>query len=164
MSKNFVNVLGEKRDFEKEAVGFFGNWAKWSEEQKVKPRYDWRYENSITSGKKVEIDGDYSQWRTNNILSNYKDTILYANEMNCRYGVTDQMHYDYLFNSIRKSKRYTKPETKQEKKTREKQEQLVDLISRHYKYNAIRAKEALNILTEAQINEIKNKQEKGGMK
>jgi Bacteriophage clamp loader A subunit len=164
MSKGFVNVLGEKREFEKEAVGFFGNWAKWSEDQKAKPRYDWRYENSITSGKKIEIDGDYSQWRTNNILSNYKDTILYANEMNCRYVVTDQMHYDYLFNIIRKSKRYNKPETKEEKKAREKQEHLVDLISRHYKYNAIRAKEALKILTEAQINDIRKKQEKGGMK
>jgi len=164
MTKDFVNVLGEKRDFEKEAVGGFGNWGKWSGEQKTKSRYDWRYENSITSGKRIEIDGDYSQWRTNNILSNYKDTIHYANAMNRHYGVTDQMHYDYLFNSIRKAKRYTKPESKEEKKVREKQEQLIDLISRHYKYNAIRAKEALKILTEAQINEIKNKQEKGGMK
>lgn len=164
MSKNFVNVLGEKRDFEKEAVGFFGSWAKYSIEQKAKPRYDWRYENSITSGKRIEIDGDYSQWRTNIILSNYKDTILYANEMNCRYGVTDQMHYDYLFSSIRKAKRYSKPETKEEKKAREKQEELINLISTHYKYNAIRAKEALKILTEAQINDIRKKQEKGGMK
>ena len=79
-------------------------------------KYDWRYENSITSGKKIELDGDYSQWRTNNILSNHKDTILYANEMNCHYGVTDQMHYDYLFNSIRKTKRWSKAETKEEKK------------------------------------------------
>ena len=164
MSKNFVNVLGEKRDFEKEAVGFFGNWANYSLEKQAKPRYDWRYENSITSGKRIEIDGDYSQWRTNNILSNYKDTILYANEMNCRYVVTDQMHYDYLYNIIRKSKRWTKPETKEEKKSREKQEELISLISSHYKYNAIRAKEALKVLTEAQINEIRKKQEKGGMK
>lgn len=167
MSKKFVNVLGEERDFEKEkeAVGFFGNWAKWAEEQKQsKPRYDWRYENSITSGKKIELDGDYSQWRTNNILSNYKELILYANEMNCHYVVTDQMHYDYLYNSIRKVKRWSKAETKEEKKAREKKEALIDLISTHYKYNAIRAKEALKVLTEAQINEIKKKQEKGGMK
>jgi hypothetical protein len=84
--------------------------------------------------------------------------------MNCRYVVTDQMHYDYLYNIIRKSKRWTKPETKEEKKSREKQEELISLISSHYKYNAIRAKEALKVLTEAQINEIRKKQEKGGMK
>jgi len=69
-----------------------------------------------------------------------------------------------LYNSIRKTKRWSKAETKEEKKAREKKEALIDLISTHYKYNAIRAKEALKVLTEAQINEIKKKQEKGGMK
>ena len=163
MTKKFLNVLLEERD-EKEAVGFFGNWAKWSIEEKQKPRYDWRYENSVTSGKRIEIDGDYSQWRTNNILSNYKDTILYANEMNCHYGVTDQMHYDYLFNSIRKTKRWSKAETKEEKKAREKQEELISFISQYYKYNATRTKEALRILTSEQIDYLRKQKEKGGMK
>jgi len=158
----FVNVLGEARDFEKEAVGFFGNWAKHAISQKLK--YDWRYENSITNGKRLEIDGDYSQWRTNSILSNHKDTILYANEVNCNYGITDNMHYDYLFNSIRKSKRYSKPETKEEKKAREKQEELHTLISNYYKYNDVRTKEALKILTAEQIAIIRNKNNKGGVK
>lgn len=159
----FLNVLMEERN-EKEAVGFFGNWAKYAEEQKQKPRYDWRYENSITSGKRIEIYGDYSQWRTNNILSNYKDTILYANEMNLHYDLKDQMHYDYLFNSIRKSKRWSKAETKEEKKEREKQEQLISLVSTYYKYNLVRAKEALRVLSAEQLDYIKQKQEKGGVK
>jgi hypothetical protein len=165
MSK-FVNVLGEVRDFEKEAVGFFGNWAKHALENKTaKPKYDWRYENSITNGKKpVEIDGDYSQWRTNNILSNYRQTILYANEMNINYDVPDQMHYDRLYYGIRKQKMYSKPETKEEKKAREKQEELHDLISNYYKYNAVRTKEALKVLTAEQIEIIRNKNNKGGVK
>lgn len=163
MAKKFLNVLLEERD-EKEAVGFFGNWAKYEIEQKAKPRYDWRYENSVTSGKRIEIDGDYSQWRTNIILSNFKETILYANEMNCHYGVTNQMHYDYLFNSIRKSRRYSKPETKEEKKAREKQEELSSLVSAHYKYNATRTKEALRVLTPEQIDYLRKKKEKGGIK
>lgn len=167
MANNFVNVLGEKRNFEKEkeAVGFFGNWAKWAIEQKQpKPRYNWRYENSITSGKRIEIDGDYSQWRTNNILSNHEALIRIVNEVNIHYNITDQMHYDYLTGVIRKGKYYSEPETEKQKKDRKKKEELVTLISNHYKYNAIRAKEALKVLTEAQINEIRKKQEKGGMK
>lgn len=135
------------------------------EVKQEKPRYDWRYENSITSGKKQqEVDSDYSQWRTNNILSNYRETVLYANEMNINYNVTDQMHYDYMFNSIRKKKMYTKKETDQEKKERKQKEELQTLISNYYKYNIVRTKEVLKILTAEQINIIKNKNNKGGVK
>ena len=135
------------------------------EVKQEKPRYDWRYENSITSGKKQhEVDSDYSQWRTNNILSNYRETVLYANEMNINYNVTDQMHYDYMFNSIRKKKMYAKKETDQEKKERKQKEELQNLISNYYKYNIVRTKEVLKILTAEQIEFIKNKNNKGGVK
>ena len=129
-----------------------------------KPRYDWRYENSITTGKEIEIDSDYSQWRINNILSNYRETILYANEMNCHYGVTDQMHYDYLYNSIRKKRMKGVKETDKEKKDRKQKEELQSLVSDYYKYNIVRTKEALKILTAEQLNFIKNKNNKGGVK
>ena len=129
-----------------------------------KPRYDWRYENSITTGKEIEIDSDYSQWRTNSVLSNYRETILYANEMNCHYGVTDQMHYDYLYNSIRKKRMKGVKETESEKKARKQKEELLALVSNYYKYNVVRTKEVLKILTAEQINFIKNKNNKGGVK
>lgn len=159
----FLNVLMEERN-EKEAVGFFGNWAKHTIENKKKEAYDWRYENSITNGKKIQIDGDYSQWRINSILSNFKDTILYANEMNVNHIITNQMHYDYLHGSIRKQNRWSKSESKQEKKVREHQESIISLISDYYKYNIVRAKEVLKILTPEQIEIIRKKKEKGGVK
>jgi hypothetical protein len=59
---------------------------------------------------------------------------------------------------------YSKPETKEEKKAREKQEELHDLISNYYKYNAVRTKEALKVLTAEQIEIIRNKNNKGGVK
>ena len=150
-----LNVLLEERD-EKESAG--------NEIIKKKEGYDWRYENSITNGKKIEIDGDYSQWRINSILSNFKDTILYANEMNINHIITNQMHYDYLHGSIRKQNRWSKSETKEEKRKREHQDELISLVSEYYKYNIVRAKEALKILTTEQINEIRKKNEKGGVK
>ena len=120
----FLNVLMEERD-EQEAVGFFGNWAKHSIEKKKKEAYDWRYENSIMNGPKVELDGDYSQWRINNILSKHKDIVPFINEMNINYQVTDHMHYNYLHSAVRKYRRqYSKGETKQEKAAREKEEEL----------------------------------------
>ena len=156
-----LNVLLEERS-ENETIGFFGNWAKYAIEKKQS--YDWRYENSITNGKKIDIDGDYSQWRINSILSNFKDTILYANEVNINHHITNQMHYDYLHGSIRKQNRWSKSETKEEKKKREKNEELISLISDYYKYNIVRAKEVLKILTAEQIYEIRKKNEKGGVK
>lgn len=151
--KKFVNVLMEERKEEPTKV----------QEKKFKG-YDWRYENSISSGKKIELDGDYSQWRTNSILSNHKDSILIVNEININYNVTDQMHYDYLFGGIRKQKRWSKAETKEEKKQREQEQELHSLISNYYKYNALRTKEALRILTAEQIEFIKARTYKGGVK
>lgn len=147
-----LNVILEERKESSQEIKF------------VKPKYDWRYENSITTAKEpVEVDGDYSQWRTNSILSNFKDTILYANEMNLIPNITNKMHYNYLFNSIRKSKRWNKAETKEEKKQRELQEELISLISEYYKYNVYKAKEVLKILTPEQIQKIRKGREKGGV-
>jgi hypothetical protein len=125
--------------------------------------YDWRYENSIINGKEVSIDDDYSQWRTNSILANHKDTVLYANEIN-KCDVKDYMHYDYLYNSIRKCKRWSKPLTNEEKKKREKEIELISLISEYYKYNTLRAKEALKILSADDIEIIRKRLDKGGVR
>jgi hypothetical protein len=146
-----LNVLLEERKEEKFTT------------KPVKQGYDWRYENSISNGKKIDIDGDYSQWRTNNVLANHKDSIFYVNEMNIN-STTDQMHYDYLHASLRKQKRWSKNESKEEKKYREQQEELHNLVSNYYKYNTLRTKEALRILTAEQIDIIRNKNNKGGVK
>ena len=136
-----------------------------TDEAPKKQAYDWRYENSIINGKKIEIDSDYDQWRINSILSKHKDTIFYVNEIN-KYKVTDQMHYDYLYNSIRKYKRYSKAISKEEKKKKEQETALISLISEYYKYNTLRAKEALKVLSPEQIEYIKKKidKDKGGVK
>jgi hypothetical protein len=135
--------------------------------------YDWRYENSINSGKEpLDLDGvqeaKYSQWRTNNSLSNFQETILYSNEMNMNYHLTDKMHYQYLFYSVRKAKRFGKKEDDKVKRKREKEqkekEELHSLIQSFYKYNDARTKEAIRILSPEQIDIIRKKQEKGGVR
>lgn len=137
------------------------------EEKKVKNQYDWRYENSIVKGKRVELENNefkYSQWRTNSSLSNYPDTVMDANMMNIVPHVSDQMHYDYLYYSTRKANRYSKPLSKEDKKQKERELELYALISDYYKYNNVRVKEALKILSEDQIDLIRKKQEKGGLR
>jgi len=138
----------------------------------VKPRYNWIYENSINSGKEL-IDLDvkqefkYDKYRTNTTLSYHNETLLQANEMNKNYHLSDKLHYHYLFYSVRKKTRYGKKKTEEDKRI-EKQmkadQELLTLIQDYYKYNVIKAKQALMILTKEQIDFIIKKQEKGGIK
>lgn len=137
------------------------------EQEHKKPPYDWRFENSIAAGPQIEVDKDYSQWRTNSVVANYDGCLFYVNEMNINYNVTDEMHYAYLFAKIRKYRRKGKRKTDADKKREQeekKQEALITLVSNYYKYNKLRAKEALKLLSAEQIDYIKKKQEKGGVK
>ena len=130
------------------------------EEIYVKPKYDWRYENNINSEKNLlNIEGilefKYDKWRTNSSLSNYLDTVIYANQMNINYHLSDKLHYHYLFHSVRKQKRYGKKKTEEDKKLEKlqvKEQELLSVIQDYYKYNIKKAKEALAILTKDQIN------------
>ena len=151
--KQFLDVTLQPREAKKE------------QEVVVKPKYDWRFENSINYGKELlSLDGvqefKYDQWRTNSSLSNFSDTIFAANEMNINYHLTDKMHYHYLFHSIRKVKRFGKKKTKEdiEKEIEiEKEQQELRLIREYYKYNIAKAKAARKILTKDQLEYIKKK-------
>jgi len=121
--------------------------------------YDWSYENSILQTKKYVEPNEkeqYSKFRTNTVLSNHVDTVLYANEMNMYPYINDKMHYDYMFNSIRAKKRFFK-------RKKQVNHQNVSLISEYYKYNRKKALEAIQILTDEQLETIKEKLEKGGI-
>ena len=141
------------------------------QQKETKPLYDWRYENSINNGKDIlELENQefkYEKWRTVSTLSNYVDTIFYANEMNLNHQITDKMHYDYLFYSVRKVKRFNKKKTDQDKKIEQLQKEEQDkiaLLQDFYKYNVANAKAALKVLTGAQIESIRKRLEKGGAK
>jgi hypothetical protein len=140
------------------------------EEKLTEAKYDWCYENSVNFGK-VHLDVKsqeykYNKWRTNGSLSNFLDTVFYANEMNMNYHITDQMHYDYLFHSIRKTKRFNKKKEldKRLEKLQKEEEQNLSLIQEYYKYNTAKSKAVLRVLTEAQLAIIRKRLEKGGVK
>jgi aspartokinase len=120
--------------------------------------YDWRYENSITRNKEylpVNEDEKYIPGRTNKVLSNYVDTIIHANMMNINFSLDEKMQYDYLFNSITARKRFFK-------RTKVNNFSDISLICEYYKYNRKVAEQALKVLSQEQINIIKEKLEKGG--
>ena len=104
-----------------------------------------------------EIDfKDYAPFIVNRSLSYHIDCVLYANEMNLWPSTDKDMQYQYLLNSIRPMKRKFAPWQKS------KNDENIDCVKTYFGYSNQKAKEALRILTDEQIAEIKRKTDKGG--
>lgn len=100
-------------------------------------------------------ESDYKQRVINKGLSYFIDSILYVNEVNQRHYLSNKQHYDYLFNSLRKKKRFSK----WHKKT---PVDNVDLVMQSYKYSQTKAEEAIKLLSDAQIDELRDRLDQGG--
>ena len=114
----------------------------------------------LQTGKSVfqdELDyKDYLPFIVNRALSNHMDCVLYANEMNLWPNTDKDMQYHYYLNSIRPMKRKFQPWQKS------KNDENIDCVKTYFGYSNQKAKEALRILTDEQIAEIKRKTDKGG--
>lgn len=106
-----------------------------------------------------DIDAkDYPPFVVNRALSYHIDCVLYSNEMNL-YPETDKdMQYQYLLGSVRPMKRKFQPWQKSET------DKNIEYIKVYFGYSNQKAKEALRILTDEQIVEIKEKTDRGGVK
>jgi hypothetical protein len=85
------------------------------------------------------------------------DMVMPANQMNLQPSTDGLLQYHYLLNTVRA---YKRPFQKWQK--REIVENL-DAIKEYYNYSNEKAKEALSILSNAQIEEIKKNLNKGGL-
>ncbi len=120
---------------------------------------DWL--NSINHTKKNLIDEDpsiereYSPYVINRCLSGHLDCIMPVNEMNRYHFLPKKIQYDFFINILRSKKRFSPWLRKDEIKD-------LDLVKRYYGYSNEKAKQALRILTQEQLNFIKSKFEIGG--
>ena len=89
---------------------------------------------------------NYAQYVINTAFSYFPDTVLYANEMN-KYKVSDRQHYDFLYHTIRKYKRFSKWHKKPK-------EEELKLISDYYNVSLREAKEMRTILTDYEMEKI----------
>lgn len=114
---------------------------------------------SILQTKKnvLENEKDYNGFVVNKALSFHRDCVLYANQMNKVPNLDTMLQYHYLLNSIRG---YKRPYQKWLKK-----ETLDDLeaVKEYFGYSNEKAKEALSVLSNDQIIEIKKQLNKGGL-
>ena len=120
-----------------------------------------QYINDLSNEKKYLMNNglfekEYVPHQTNRFFSYFSDTIMLANMMNTTYSLSNRMQHDFYFHEVRKRKRWTKwfkAETSDD----------LQLIKEYYKYTDQKAREALSILSEEQLNDIRKKLNKGGI-
>ena len=100
---------------------------------------------------------DYKPFMVNRALSYHIDCVGYVNEMNVHCGLDPDMQYQYLLNTIRPMKRKFQPWQKSEV------DRDIESVKLYFGFSNAKAKEALRILNDEQIAEIKAKTNKGGV-
>lgn len=122
------------------------------------------YLNAINYSKKNLMDTDdddverkYPAFVVNRCMSYFPDTILYANEMNRLSHLDNKMQFSYYLHSVRKRKRFSKW-------LKNENPADLDLIKSYFGYNNKRAREALEILSEKDIEHIRAEMNTGGVK
>ena len=102
-------------------------------------------------------ESEYESYLVNRALSYHQDCLLYANEMNKRFEISARLQYHYLLNTIRKRKRFAKWI---------KPEKIDDLkiVMEYFKVSRAKAEEYLNILSNREVEHIRKKMNKGGVK
>lgn len=110
-------------------------------------------ENVLTE----ENESKYVPYVVNKSMSYFIDTIFQANEMNVRHTIDKRLQFDFLLNSVRSKKRFSKW-AKPEKL------ESVEVIKEYYGYSNDKAKDVATILSHDDINKIKDKLDKGGAK
>ena len=99
---------------------------------------------------------DYIPFLVNRGLSFFQDTILQVNEMNRNHFLDNKLQFDYLINNIRPRKRWSKW-LKPDKIDN------LELVKAYFGFGNEKAKEALEVLTNENIEDIKSKLAKGGV-
>ena len=98
----------------------------------------------------------YAAFIVNRGLSFFMDTIFQANEINRNHHLDSRLQFDYLLNSIRQKKRYSKwlkPEKLDD----------LDIVKEYYGFGNEKAKNALQVLSTDQLTYIRCKLNQGGV-
>ena len=122
---------------------------------------DWL--NSINFNKENLIEEDstlvkeYPPFIVNKCLSGHLDCVLFANEMNRYHFLDKDMQYNFYLNILRKKKRFS-PWLRKAKVSD------IEYVKQYYGYSNEKASQVLKILSDEQIEFIKQRLDTGGTK
>ena len=118
--------------------------------------------NSINFSKKnliedTEDEKQYVPFIVNRGLGYFQDTIMLANEMNVNCHIDNKMQYDFLKNTVRKRKRFSKW-------LKAEDDRKVDILVAYLGYSRSNAKHVADLFDDSAIKDIKKRLDKGGSK
>ena len=121
----------------------------------------YHYINAINAGddltKKEFDEKEYLPFITNRQFSYFQDTALIANEMNLNYHLDNKSQFSFYINIIRPRKRFS------EWSKTEHHDDL-EAVVQYFDYSYEEAKVVMDILSAEDVNNIKKKLSKGGLK
>ena len=100
---------------------------------------------------------EYPPFIVNKCLSGHLDCVLFANEMNKYHFLDKDMQYNFYLNILRKKKRFS-PWLRKEKVSD------IEYVKQYYGYSNEKASQILKILSDEQIEFIKQRLDTGGTK
>lgn len=98
---------------------------------------------------------EYNPWMVNRGLSNFMETVFFANEINKYYSLEKDMQYDFLFHGVPKGKRFSQW-------AKQSVDSDVKLVMQAYDVNRARAQEYLKLISPEQLQEINIAMNPGG--
>ena len=113
-------------------------------------------ENVLLDDSNGKIEEAYNPFIINKSLSHFPDTIMQSNTMNQYFELDKKLQYDFLLNSIRKKKRFSRW-------IKSNIEENVEIVKQYYKVGNEKAVEILSLLNDEQISTIKNELSEGGI-
>lgn len=101
-------------------------------------------------------DKQYVPFIINRGLSYFKDTALFANEMNIKNHLSPRMQYDFYRNIVTPKKRFSKWGKK------EKSSEDIKAIQEYYNYSQEKAESVYPLFTKSSIKQLHKTLNKGG--
>jgi hypothetical protein len=104
--------------------------------------------NAVNDGKDIEVTNEYSKYLMNRNFSMFQDTIHIANQANSMNSINDEMHFKFYRNLVSRRKRFCRWPKSHDS-------EIIKLVSDYLDFSMDKTLEALNILTDIQIEQIK---------
>ena len=101
------------------------------------------------------VEAEYNPFIINRTLSYFKDTVLYANEINQNGHLDSRLQFDFFINIIRKRNRFSKWLKPSEIEN-------LEVVKEYYGYSDEKAKSVLSLFNNKQIENLKHRIYKGG--
>ena len=106
--------------------------------------------------KNYEYDlSGYNPFLTNRSFSMHMDTIMLAEKMNQHHKLGPDLQYDFYYYAVRKGKRFGFPPKPPEVEN-------LEIVMEYFQYSKQKALEALQLLSTADINNMRKTMDKGG--